>query len=115
MTACSESACARVRCPVTTQDGVSSLTAEPDVHAAAAAPPLSPLDAAPPAAGYLSHPGYPGAVQHAAAQRMDGGGGESFLRVHWVVVAKVLRARRVSTRRRRRRRRPHADRRAGTG
>jgi hypothetical protein len=30
----------------------------------------------------------------------DGGGGESFLRVHWVAVPEALRARRVNRRRR---------------
>jgi hypothetical protein len=42
--------------------------------------------------------------------RGGGGGGESFLRVHWVDVPKALRARRVNRRRRRRRRRPSSAR-----
>jgi hypothetical protein len=37
--------------------------------------------------------------------QLSGGGGESFLRVHWVAVPKALRARRVNRRRTRRRRR----------
>jgi hypothetical protein len=38
-------------------------------------------------------------------RELAGGGGESFLRVHWVAVPKALRTRRVNRRRRRRRRR----------
>jgi hypothetical protein len=41
------------------------------------------------------------ATTQAAAAAAAGGGGESVLRVHWVAVPKVLRARRVNRRRRR--------------
>eukprot|EP01049_Picozoa_sp_SAG25_P007890 SAG25_NODE_672_length_6012_cov_14.256046_2_plen_153_part_00 len=42
-----------------------------------------------------------GARLAAAAAAADCGGGESFMRVHWVAVPKALRARRVNRRRRR--------------
>jgi hypothetical protein len=45
------------------------------------------------------------AIESHRRELAGGGGGESFLRVHWVAVPKALRTRRVNRRRRRRRRR----------